>query len=131
MRGAILTAAALAAAACEPQSVTSADTPARLAAEEVAQALSGQIGQSQEGVGLTSVRVAGESVVTVFSLPTPGQGADPAVKRALSAGIAGSFGPQICAGAGIGELYDAGGELIIRVEGSDGVLVADVPADCA
>ena len=124
--------AALAAlGACAPAgNESSAATPARLEAERVAQALSAQIGQSQDGTGLSSVRVEEETVVTVFTLPLPGEGADPGLKQQLTAGIARTFGPQVCAEGGIDTLYAAGGSLLIRAIGSDEVLIAEVPAEC-
>lgn len=122
---------ALLAPACEATREVSADTPARLEAERVAEALGAQVGQGQAGVTLSEVRVAGEDVIVAFTLPTPGEDAPPEIGQALSSGIAESFGPQVCAQAGIDALFAAGGGLRIRVLGSDGVQVAEVPANCS
>ena len=118
----MLAAAALALAAC--QSTETADggilTPARTEALAVAESL-----RAADGVG--EVSVEGDAVVAIIDAPLPAAGLDDATRARIGEAARGTFTAATCRDAGLDAFFAAGGTLLLRVRGSDGGAVSEVP----
>lgn len=86
--------------------------------------------RAADGVG--DVIVEEGAVVAVIEAPIPGAGLDDAARTRIGDAARGTFTAATCAQAGLDSFFAAGGTLVLRVRGSDGASVAEVPvSSCA
>ena len=112
-------AAALALSACGSAGQEPTD-PAAARSAVVAEAL-----RAADGVG--EVTVEDGAVVAVIDAPLPSVGLDDATRARIGDAARGTFTAATCAQAGLDAFFAAGGTLVLRVRGSDGGAIAEIP----
>ena len=78
-----------------------------------------------DGVG--EVTVEEGAVVAVIDAPLPAAGLDDAARGRIGEAARGTFTAATCAQSGLDAFFAAGGTLILRVRGSDGGAISEVP----